>query len=154
MREVDLRGPNRAVKEAIAEATGFPVSDVYLARDLKHGFVTYCSVHNAHIVSDGGVVLDYLPELVDGFVRELEVIGKHRLNWWGGYYLGDNKHFKVYPSQFERDDRLYYKLFRGSLYIDDAHSPEEAKLFLDTGRIWSERQLEAKGNDEADDPLQ
>ena len=154
MREVDLGGPNWAIKEAIAEATGFPVSDIHMARDLKHDLVMYCCVHDAHIVPDGGVILDCLPELVDGFVHELEIIGKHRLNWWGGYYLGENKHFRVYPSQFGRDSRLYYKLFRGSLYIDDAPSPEEAKLFLDTGRIWSERQQETKGNDEADDHLQ
>lgn len=98
MREVDLRGPNRAIKEAIAEATGFPASDIYLARDLKNDLVTYCSVHNAHIVSDGGVVLDYLPELVDGFVRELEVMGKHRLNWLGWLLPGREQAFQGVPQ--------------------------------------------------------
>lgn len=149
MRDVDLRGPNRAIKEAIAEMTGFPVSDIYLARDLRQDLVTYCSVHNAHIVPDGGVILDYLPELVDGFAHELEVLGKHRLNWWGGYYRGENKNFNVYPSQFERDDRLYYKLFRGSLWVDSTCDLEEVKMFLDTGRI----QQETKGKNEADNTV-
>nr|DAW16111.1 MAG TPA: hypothetical protein [Caudoviricetes sp.] len=151
MRDVDLYGPNRAIKEAIAEATGFPVWDVLVARDLRQGKVKHCIVHETHLVSHEWATLEHLPELVDGFVRELEIIGKDRLHWLGGCYVAKNTKFRVTTSQAERTDHLYYKLWRWGFCVDTAYDPEEAKLFLDTGKTWYERQ---KGNNETDDNLQ
>ena len=150
MRNVDLRGPNRAVKEAIAEATGFPADDVYLRRDIAQGWVTRCQIHCVSIVPPDGCPLERLPELVDNFAYELQVIGKHRLVYAWAYYKGDKPGLTVVTNQAERTDRLYYKMRRWGLQVDSSYDPEEARLFLETGKTWHERQ---KGNNETDNTV-
>lgn len=150
MRNVDLYGPNKAIKEAIAEATGFSVGDIFLRRDLEQGRVTRCQIYGVRIVSYDGSPLERLPELVDGFVRELQVIGKNRLVYGWGYYKGDEPSSTVTTSRPERTDRMYYKMIRCGSCVDTAYDPEEAKLFLDTGQTRHERQ---KGNNETDDTV-
>nr|DAT33710.1 MAG TPA: hypothetical protein [Caudoviricetes sp.] len=149
-----LYGPNRYLKEAIAKETGFMSSLISLARDIRGGWLRYLDVAGASLTRAAGCELKLLPELVDGFAREVKTIGKDKLYSYSGHYASRNGMFRAYPSQNERTSDCYYRLYHKANWVSSTYDLEEVRDFLTYGTMDFESEHATKGNNETDDYLQ
>ena len=82
--EETLYGSNKYLKEAVAKETGFMSSLIFLARDLRSGWLRHLEVGGMNLTRAAGCELKLLPELVDGFAREVRTIGRESCTGTGG----------------------------------------------------------------------
>lgn len=143
--ENTLYGPNKYLKEAVAEETGFNSDLIFLARDIRGGWLRHLEVGGASLTGAAGCDLELLPELVEGFAREVKTLGKDKLYRYGGVYMNQNGMLRAYPSQNERTAECYYRLYNKANWVASTRDLEEVRNFL-LGHA-------TKGNNETDDRL-
>lgn len=148
-----LYGPNRYLKEAVAKETGFLSSLIFLARDIRGGWLRHLEVGGVPLTRAAGCELKLLPELVDGFAREVKTIGRDKLYGYGGYYSNSNGMFRAYPSRNERTSECYYRLYHKAKWVASTYDLEEVRDFLTYGNPDFESKHVAKGNNETDHRL-
>ncbi len=144
--EETLYGPNKDLKEAVANETGFMSSLIFLARDIRGGWLRHLEVGGVSLTRAAGCELKLLPELVDGFAREVKTIGRDKLYGYGRHYSNRNGIFRAYPSQNERTSDCYYRLYHKANCVASTYDLEEVRNFLTHGTLESL----TKGNNEED----
>lgn len=153
--EETLCGPNKDLEEAVAEETGFPMEQIFLTRDIRGGWLRRLEVGGVPLTRAAGCELGLLPELVDGFAREVKTIGRNRLRVGGsgGYYANRNGLFRAYPSQNERTGECFYRLYCKASQVAYTYSIETVRDFLEYGTLESGSEHATKGKDETDDTV-
>lgn len=147
--EETLYGPNKDLKEAVAKETGFMSSLIFLARDIRGGWLRHLEVGGMSLTRAAGCELKLLPELVDGFAREVKTIGKDKLYSYGGHYANRNGLFRAYPSQNERTNECYYRLYHKASCVAATYDLEEVRNFITHGTL----EPLTKGKNETDNRL-
>lgn len=143
--ENTLYGPNKYLKEAVAEETGFNSGLIFLARDIRSGWLRHLEVAGASLTRAAGCELKLLPELVDGFAREVKTLGKDKLYRYGGSYMSRDRMLRAYPSQNERTVNCYYRLYSKAHWVASTYDLDEVRDFL--------LEHATKGNNETDDTV-
>ena len=148
--EETLYGSNKYLKEAVAKETGFMSSLIFLARDLRSGWLRHLEVGGMNLTRAAGCELKLLPELVDGFAREVRTIGRDKLYGYGGYYSNRNGMFRACPSQNKRTSECHYRLYHKANWVASTYDLEEVRDFLTYGNLDFESKHATKGNNEED----
>lgn len=143
--ENTLYGPNKYLKEAVAEETGFNSDRIFLARDIRGGWLRHLEVAGASLTRAAGCELKLLPELVEGFAREVKTLGRDKLYRYGGHYVSQSGMLRAYPSQNERTAECYYRLYSKANWVASTYDLEEVRDFL--------LEHATKGNNETDDTV-
>lgn len=143
--ENTLYGPNKYLKEAVAEETGFNLDSIFLARDIRGGWLRHLEVGGASLTRAAGCKLKLLPELVEGFAQEVKTLGKDKLYRYGGSYMSRNGMRRAYPSQNERTVECYYRLYNKADWVSSTYDLEEVRDFL--------LEHATKGNNETDNTV-
>lgn len=148
-------GPDECVKAVVSKRTGFPVGQVSLARDIRGGWIRRLEIGGARLTRSAGCELGLLPELVDGFAREVKTIGGNRLRVGSssGYYANRNGMFRAYPSQNERTGECFYRLYCKASRVAHTYNLETVRDFLKYGTLESGSEHATKGKDETDDTV-
>lgn len=147
--EETLYGPNKDLKEAVAKETGFMSSLIFLARDIRGGWLRHLEVGGVSLTRTAGCELKLLPELVDGFAREVKTIGKDKLYNYSGHYASRDGLFRAYPSQNERTSDCYYRLYHKASCVASTYELEEVRNFITHGTL----EPLTKGKNETDNLL-
>lgn len=147
--ENTLYGPDKYLKEAVAEETGFNSSLISLARDIRGGWLRHLEVGGAPLTRAAGCELKLLPELVEGFAREVRTLGRDKMYRYVGRYTSRNGMFRAYPSQNERTSECYYRLYSKANWVASTYDLEEVRNFLTYGTL----EHATKGNNETDDTV-